>query len=886
MKTSAQKKQGEIGKSKAFKVSNVDYLNLLEAANEIITVVQDGKIKYANHHITKVTGYTQNELDSTDPFDIIHPDDRERVKKMMTERVKGIDVPESYIFRIFDKDKKIRWLNRNISSIEWEGRKASLVLDNDITALKEVEEDLNHSLQWEKAIFESSRDAIFISDEDSRFIYVNSATSKLTGYTRQQLLRMRIPDIHEHPDLKAYKLFHRKIFEGQEILSEAKILRRDGTKIYTEFNNKSVTIDGMKYIHTTARDVTEHRLAEKIIKESELWLNRIFGSLNEALLVISPDRKVLNVNEATEKMFGYSKRELANQSSSLLHVDYEHYLIFGKLIREAFDKRETARFEFELRRKNGDIFQSEHSVALIEDDAHNEIGIVSVIQDITEKKQAKIALTESEERLRMAATVAGFGIYSYNFETGKAYYSKELLDIYGLKENQAIELDSVLVPKAIYPEDKPHFLSSIQKANKPTGSGILNIKYRIIMSDGEIRWLRVHGHTSFSGTKDSDIAIQAIGIVQDITDREKAEIALIHHGDLLDKLNNYSIKLSNIQKGENLEELICSELKKISGAIASTFSEYDNEAKALIIKHIDLEPGLLKKANKLFGDRITNIRSEVNENTYKMISAEFIGVRESLHELSFGMVPHATGSIIQSLLNIDHFIGMAYNIDGELYGTSTMGIKKGKPDPPNDILKNFIYITAAALKRKVAEEIISKLNERLTLAVRAANIGIWDWDIVNNNLIWDEKMYVIYGRSKEDLTGAYETWLDAIHPEDKEISDKESELARSGEKEYDTEFRILLPDKSVRYIKALGDVIREKSGKPVRMIGVNFDITESKLAEKELKDNQEKLKKKMNELERFNSLTIDRELRMVVIKQEINDLLERLGEKSKYRIVR
>lgn len=134
--------------------------------------------------------------------------------------------------------------------------------------------------------------------------------------------------------------------------------------------------------------------------------------------------------------------------------------------------------------------------------------------------------------------------------------------------------------------------------------------------------------------------------------------------------------------------------------------------------------------------------------------------------------------------------------------------------------------------RKNAEEEITHLNERISTATRASQVGIWDWDIQNNHLSWDEQMYKLYGLQKTTFTGAYEAWVNGLHPDDKDYGQKETALALNGEKEYDTEFRVIWPDGSIHYIKAKGEVFRNDAGDPVRMVGINYDIT----LQKELND--------------------------------------------------
>jgi two-component system cell cycle sensor histidine kinase/response regulator CckA len=135
--------------------------------------------------------------------------------------------------------------------------------------------------------------------------------------------------------------------------------------------------------------------------------------------------------------------------------------------------------------------------------------------------------------------------------------------------------------------------------------------------------------------------------------------------------------------------------------------------------------------------------------------------------------------------------------------------------------------------RKRAEAEIVLLNERISMATRSAQVGIWDWDVVNDRLIWDDQMYALYGVDKAAFSGAYEAWTRGLHPDDAASCEEESRRALSGESDYDTEFRVIWPEGAVHVLKAQGDVIRDSQGQPLRMVGVNYDITEHKHAEEE-----------------------------------------------------
>lgn len=167
-------------------------------------------------------------------------------------------------------------------------------------------------------------------------------------------------------------------------------------------------------------------------------------------------------------------------------------------------------------------------------------------------------------------------------------------------------------------------------------------------------------------------------------------------------------------------------------------------------------------------------------------------------------------------------------------GSSKVVIEEGHT-PDGNIIK-FLVVKSPSISTTgdksvlgVAVELTSYLAEkiRIDMALDYAQIGIWDWDIQNDKLVWDDRMHHIYGYSeKPDLDG-YSFWATSLHPEDKIFSEKAIVEALEGRKTYDITFRIIWPDGSVRHIKSDGTVVRDNKGKPLRMLGTNRDITES-----------------------------------------------------------
>ncbi len=129
-----------------------------------------------------------------------------------------------------------------------------------------------------------------------------------------------------------------------------------------------------------------------------------------------------------------------------------------------------------------------------------------------------------------------------------------------------------------------------------------------------------------------------------------------------------------------------------------------------------------------------------------------------------------------------------------------------------------------------------ELDNRMRVALESANAGIWDFDIVNNTLFWDENMYELYQVNKEDFSGDFEAWEKTVHPEDKERSLMELQQAIEGTKPFNTEFRVKTADNSVRHIHGFGKVFRDEAGKAIRMIGANTDISRIKKADSRLRE--------------------------------------------------
>lgn len=149
--------------------------------------------------------------------------------------------------------------------------------------------------------------------------------------------------------------------------------------------------------------------------------------------------------------------------------------------------------------------------------------------------------------------------------------------------------------------------------------------------------------------------------------------------------------------------------------------------------------------------------------------------------------------------------------------------------------------------RKQAEIELRAVTQRLEVAALSGRIGIWEWDIKKDQVIWDERMSHIYGLEPRSILGTVDDFYNHLHPEDAPVCAAELDAACRGEKPFDTTFRIIRQDGEVRYVKANGTVLQDENGQPERMIGVNWDMTQIKQSEEALRRALER-EKELSEL--------------------------------------
>lgn len=379
---------------KLLRDSKEKYQKLVDGSPDILYWFSKDKGGFhVSDKIKEVLGYSAAYL-IENPFTwyhSIHPEDREIVDAAIARFWEGRHFKIEY--RIKDADGDWHWFyDRSIDRREENGDIIIEGLAMDITDRRKAKERFEN-------FFSLVSDIFCIADINGYFRLINPAAHEILGYTEEELMSKPFMEFVYPPDRETtLDVIQKQLQRGLTVVNfQNRYMCKDGSVKWLEWTSHPDIDQGITY--AVARDCTQRLKMEANLKESELWLRNIFNSLEEAVMVISSDRTVINSNKAVEEIFGYTEKELSGKSTEILHVDHAHYVEFGRKLNEAFERGVAAEFEFKAKRKNGEIFPTEHTVSLLKDEVGNSIGIVSVVRDISERKKAETALRKTLDEL-------------------------------------------------------------------------------------------------------------------------------------------------------------------------------------------------------------------------------------------------------------------------------------------------------------------------------------------------------------------------------------------------------------------------------------------------------------------------------------------------------
>ena len=262
----------------------------------------------------------------------------------------------------------------------------------EIEERKEIEKILRESQQRFQILFEGSRDAIFISDAKGRILDANDAALQLTGYGKAELLLKRLYDLDSNFGQADYQQYFNRTLGGENFTIEVSLRRKNDEMVITEFNSKQITLAGIRCIHTTARNITARREAEKALRRSEAKYRELVQNANSMIVRFDTHFRVTFFNEYAQEFFGYTEQEILGHKITetiLPEVDSE-----GRRVSERLnnfftqpDKYKNIALENVLR--NGERVVVAWTNRPIRGAGGKVIEFLSVGVDMTERRRAR-----------------------------------------------------------------------------------------------------------------------------------------------------------------------------------------------------------------------------------------------------------------------------------------------------------------------------------------------------------------------------------------------------------------------------------------------------------------------------------------------------------------
>jgi PAS domain S-box-containing protein len=263
---------------------------------------------------------------------------------------------------------------------------------DEIEERKKIEKSLRESQARHRIIFDGSRDAIFISAADGSIMIFNRSASQLTGYRPDELRKLKIFDLYAKVDPGRHSDFFKRIWAGQSISGEARIARKDGRTIYTEFSSRKIVIAGKACAHTIARDVTARKKSEAALRRSEAKYRELVQNTNSIIVRFDPLGHITFFNEYARRFFGFSGQEIIGRNilGSIIPWrastgrDYRALMIDFLKHPENYPTN-----EIENVRRDGSRAWIAWTNKTIRNKAGRIVEVLSVGVDVTQRKQAQ-----------------------------------------------------------------------------------------------------------------------------------------------------------------------------------------------------------------------------------------------------------------------------------------------------------------------------------------------------------------------------------------------------------------------------------------------------------------------------------------------------------------
>jgi len=397
---------------------------------------------------------------------------------------------------------------------------------HDITDRKRLETDLERERNLLETTLISVADGVISTDNKGNIVLLNRAAESLTGWTQEEARGKWIEEVFNFVNKvtreKSENIVNKVLESGKilELSNHTILISKDGTERFIDSSAAPIKdISGKTTgVVITFRDMTERKISEKLIKESEEKFRTIFEQASVGTCLISLNRTFISGNQKVCEILGYSMEELFN--ISFVDITYPDDLeysreVFSKLLNGAI---KTESFEKRYIKKDGTIIWVDISVSLFRDFENMPSYFIATLQNITDRKLAEIALVTSEIRLKRAQSIAHVGNWEFDITGMKIWVSEEGLKIHGIEQNSSyISIDTFR--NLVVEEDRPKLDMSVKLFIENNDN--YDIELRMVRADdGQERIM----HSNAILEKDHNgNPLRIVGVIQDITDFKRVE---------------------------------------------------------------------------------------------------------------------------------------------------------------------------------------------------------------------------------------------------------------------------------------------------------------------------------------------------------------------------
>ncbi|MFZ5821190.1 MAG: PAS domain S-box protein [Chloroflexota bacterium] len=466
-----------------------------------------------NDAAVKKYGYTRDEFLSMSLADIRPPEDVARLLGHVKRERPAWQHSGEWRHRL--KDGTVIEVEVTSHTLAYRGRPAVLVMAQDITQRKQMEDLLRESEERNRAILNAFPDLMFVHDREGTCLDYHAADKDMLYVPPEKFLGKKVREVFS-PGLASdlTSAIERSFATGELQTYEYQLPIAGQVRAF----ESRIVPYGSDKVLSIVREVTERKQAEQTLRESEARFAAIFHANPGAVaLTRLEDNRLVDVNETWQEVTGYPRAEAVGHTPLELNlwVDARQ----RERLVEAIRQHGKARGEILLRRKTGearDLLMSAEQVELA-----GQRYLLTMAQDITERKQAEAALQESEERHRQVSSLMSDYIYcglaSADGSSVTEWASGAFERITGYSMEEVNRLPGGF-SALLFPEDLENV---IRQQPRLFEQGSLPVEYRIRRKDGEVRWLR--DYMRFVAGDGVGKPARLLGAVQDITERKRAE---------------------------------------------------------------------------------------------------------------------------------------------------------------------------------------------------------------------------------------------------------------------------------------------------------------------------------------------------------------------------